>query len=349
MTKDLNYQLALDRIERSHRQKLTWLRQLAPNWNEFKSASSRIPGQWTKIVHQTIHELERAHEQHQAHGIKTILLGSPDYPYRLAEIPDPPRVLYVKGTLLEEKRCLAVVGTRNPSADGLLMTEFWVHELAVADPCIVSGLALGIDAAAHEEALRSGLRTLAVLAHGLETAHPNRNARLAERILREGGAWISEWPFGTPPRPEFFPRRNRIIAGLSDAVLVVEASMKSGASITAKVAQGYSRNVFALPGRISDIHSQGCLSLVADHVAELALHPNQVMAGMNWDWTPTASRNHNFGTTADALMAQLHSPKRVEELQRITRLPTETILGALAQLMWAGRISARSGSYVLKS
>ena len=164
-------------------------------------------------------ELQRADEQHRAHGIQTLVLGSPDYPRRLAEIPDPPPVLYVKGQLREEPRCLAVVGTRNPSPDGLLMAEYWVHELALAQPCIVSGLALGIDAAAHEEALRSGLTTWAVLAHGLETAHPGRNARLAERILLEGGAWISEWPFGTPPRAEFFPRRNRIISGLSRAVV----------------------------------------------------------------------------------------------------------------------------------
>lgn len=349
MNDDLNYFLALDRIERTHKQKLTWLRQLAPNWTEFEAASSRIPGQWMKVVLQTTHDLKRAHEQHKAHGIQTILFGSPEYPKRLAQIPDPPPVLYVKGHVKEESRALAVVGTRNPSSDGLLMAEYWVHELALAQPCIVSGLALGIDAAAHEEALRSGLTTWAVLAHGLETAHPGRNARLAERILREGGAWISEWPFGTPPRAEFFPRRNRIIAGLSDAVLVVEASMKSGASITAKVAHGYDRSVFALPGRISDVHSQGCLSLVADRIAELALHPNQLLNSMSWDSIPKIKRNHNLGPNADKILALLNNPIRVEELQRQTGLNTEIILSTLAQLMWSGRATARNGSYVLKS
>ena len=349
MNDDLNYRLALDRIERTHRQKLTWLRQLAPNWSEFESASARIPGQWTKVVLQTVHEMQRADEQHRTHGIQTLVLGSPEYPRRLAEIPDPPPVLYVKGQLREEPRCLAVVGTRNPSPDGLLMAEYWVHELALAQPCIVSGLALGIDAAAHEEALRSCLTTWAVLAHGLETAHPGRNARLAERILLEGGAWISEWPFGTPPRAEFFPRRNRIIAGLSDGVLVIEASMKSGASITAKVAHGYHRSVYALPGRISDVHSQGCLSLVADHIAELALHPAQLLDGMNWDSAPSAQRTHRMGPAADALLDLLSSPMRVEELQRRTGLNTEDILATLAQLMWSGRVAARSGNYVRKS
>jgi DNA processing protein len=349
MNEDLTYLLALDHIERSHRQKLTWLRQLAPNWMEFEAAATRIPGQWTKVVYQTMRDLARAEEQHRAHGIQTLVLGSPEYPQRLAEIPDPPNVLYVKGQIREEPRCLAVVGTRSPSPDGLLLAEYWVHELALAQPCIVSGLALGIDAAAHEEAIRSGLTTYAVLAHGLETAHPGRNIRLAERILLEGGAWISEWPYGTPPRPEFFPRRNRIIAGLSDAVLVVEASMKSGASITAKVAHGYNRSVFALPGRLSDVHSQGCLSLVADHIAELALHPTQVLNAMNWDSIPSAQRTHNMGATADALMAELSSPMRVEELQRRTGLGTEEILATLAQLMWSGRVAARSGSYVRKS
>jgi DNA processing protein len=132
-------------------------------------------------------------------------------------------------------------------------------------------------------------------------------------------------------------------------VLVVEASMKSGASITAKVAHGYNRIVYALPGRISDVHSQGCLSLVADHLAELALHPAQLLDGMNWDSVPSAQRTHNMGPTADALLAQLSSPMRADELQRRTGLAIEDILATLAQLMWSGRVAARSGSYVRKS
>ena len=125
--------------------------------------------------------------------------------------------------------------------------------------------------------------------------------------------------------------------------------MKSGASITAKVAHGYHRNVFALPGRISDVHSQGCLSLVADHIAELALHPAQLLVGMNWDSVPSTQRTHHMGPSADALLVHLSSPMRVEELQRRTGLAIEDILATLAQLMWSGRVAARSGSYVRKS
>ena len=349
MNTEQHYQLALDYLERSTKQKLTWLRQLAPHWAEFEAASARIPGPWAKTVRQQLYELERAHEQHEAHGVRTLLLGEADYPQRLAEIPDPPKVLYVKGRMYDPPRTLGVVGTRGPSTDGLLLAEYWVHELALGQPCVVSGLALGIDAAAHEEALRSGLTTWAVLAHGLETAHPSRNGRLAERILSDGGAWISEWPFGTPPRPEVFPRRNRIIAGLCDAVLVVEASMKSGASITARLAHGYDRSVFALPGRLSDVHSQGCLSLVADQIAQLALHPQQVLDALNWDAVSASPNRSGLGEAATAVLDHLDVPRRVDQIQKHTGLSTEAVLAQLAQLMWSGRVAARHGSYVRKN
>ena len=345
MTEEHEYLLALRLIEAEHKQPLTWLRQLAPTLADFQQESQHIPGRWNKTVMHQLHEVRRMVQQHADHGIRCIPLEAPEYPQRLAHTNDPPPLLFVRGTLEESDRVLSVVGTRSPTPDGLLHTEFWVHALGAAQPTIVSGLALGIDAAAHGEALRSGLPTWAVLAHGLDAAQPRANARLAERILQSGGAWISEWPFGVPARAGHFPKRNRIIAGLCDAVLVVEASMQSGASITAKLANGYDRSVFALPGRVHDVHSQGCLSLIADHVAQMALHPEQVMAHLGWSArSPTKELKPLSGHLAAVLQA-LDGPRRVEELQHATGLSTEHVLSALAELVWPSRAYARGGSY----
>lgn len=345
MTDEHQYLLALRLLEAEHKQPLTWLRQLAPTLADFEQESQNIPGRWNKTVLHQLHEVRRMVQQHADHGIQCIPLEAPEYPRRLAQSNDPPPLLFVRGTLDDSDRVLSVVGTRSPTPDGLLHTEFWVHALGAAQPTIVSGLALGIDAAAHGEALRSGLPTWAVLAHGLDAAQPRANARLAERILQSGGAWISEWPFGVPARAGHFPKRNRIIAGLCDAVLVVEASMQSGASITAKLANGYDRCVFALPGRVHDVHSQGCLSLIADHVAQMALHPEQVLANLGWSARSPTKELKPLKAHLAAVLNALDGPRRVDELQRATGFSTEHVLSALAELVWTGRAYARAGSY----
>lgn len=351
MNEEDEYQLALRMLEAEHRQPLTWLRQLAPTFADFAHESAQIPGRWANTVRHQLHEIQRIQRQQESHGIQCIPFGHASYPRRLALAHDPPPLLFVRGPIQEMDRVLAVVGTRTPTPDGLLATDFWVNALGAANPVVVSGLALGIDAAAHDEALRSGLTTWAVLAHGLDAAQPRANARLAERILQNGGAWISEWPYGVPARAAHFPRRNRIIAALSDAVLVVEASVNSGASITAKLAHGYDRQVFALPGRLHDVHSQGCLSLISENQAAMALHPEQVLRHMNWTWNAKEKVLHDVTDTASpatplkSVLEALEGPSRVDDLRKKTGLPTERILSALAELMWTGRAYARSGTY----
>lgn len=345
MTEEHQYLLALRLLEAEHKQPLTWLRQIAPTFAAFQQESAQLPNRWNKTILHQLHEVQRMVQQHADHGIRCIPVESPEYPQRLAHSSDPPPLLFVRGPLADSDRVLAVVGTRSPTPDGLLHTEFWVHALGAAQPTIVSGLAMGIDAAAHGEALRSGLPTWAVLAHGLDAAQPRANARLAERILQSGGAWISEWPYGVPTRAGHFPRRNRIIAGLSDAVLVVEASVQSGASITAKLAHGYDRSVFALPGRVHDVHSQGCLSLIADQIAQMALHPDQVLGILNWSARSPGDRGEPLKGHLAAVLDAMKGPCRVDELQRATGLSTEHVLSALAELIWTGRAFARAGAY----
>ena len=191
-----------------------------------------------------------------------LTLEHPAYPRLLAEIPDPPPLLFVQGDPAVLGRLqLALVGSRNPTAGGARTARDFAAFLARAGLVITSGLALGIDAAAHEGALAAGRPTVAVTGTGLDRVYPARHHKLAHAIA-EQGALVSEFPTGTPPRPEHFPRRNRIISGLSLGVLVVEAAVRSGSLITARLAAEQGREVFAIPGSIHNPLARGCHALI---------------------------------------------------------------------------------------
>ena len=196
--------------------------------------------------------------------IQTLPRSNAGYPKLLREIHDPPPILYVKGTLLpEDEAAVAIVGTRAATPYGLSVAERLAEELARCGITVVSGLAEGIDAAAHEGALKAGGRTIAVVGHGLSRIYPSHHEELAERIARSG-CIISEFPMEEKPNPWNFPKRNRIISGLSLGVVVVEAPVKSGALITAREAMEQGREVFAVPGPISSQKSEGTHALLKD-------------------------------------------------------------------------------------
>jgi DNA processing protein len=196
--------------------------------------------------------------------VKVLTCNSPDYPQRLKEIYDYPPVLYIRGDLLtEDECCLAVVGTRRATVYGRQVTEEIVTDLARNGITIVSGLARGIDSIAHRAALDAGTRTMAVFACGLDIVYPAENAKLAREIM-EHGALISEYPLGTKPKADNFPRRNRIMSGLSLGVLVIEAGESSGALITANQALEQNREVFAVPGSIFSPASRGTNHLIQE-------------------------------------------------------------------------------------
>jgi DNA processing protein len=186
----------------------------------------------------------------------------PHYPPLLAQLPDPPTLLYVHGdiTLLCEPQ-LAIVGSRNPSASGRQTATDFARHLAAAGLVVTSGLALGIDTASHQGALDAGAPTIAVMGTGLDRVYPASNRDLARRIA-EHGALVSEFPIGTPPLAEHFPRRNRIISGLSLGTLVVEAALRSGSLISARLAAEQGREVFAIPGSIHNPLARGCHHLI---------------------------------------------------------------------------------------
>jgi DNA processing protein len=194
-------------------------------------------------------------------GVRIVTMTDPDYPALLRQIPDPPPFLYLRGALPPQSKTIAVVGSRSATRYGLSTAARLSAELAARGITVVSGMALGIDTAAHEGALQLGGRTVAVLGNGLETVYPSENRRLLQSIIREG-AVLSEFPMTARPEPHHFPIRNRVISGMSYGTVVVEASRKSGSLITARLAAEQNREVFAVPGSVQSFKSTGTHRLI---------------------------------------------------------------------------------------
>jgi len=218
----------------------------------------------------------------QQPGQALISYLDPRYPAYLKEISTPPPLLYVKGAVETlHMPAIGIVGSRVPTPEGRGHAYRFARELTEHGYCIVSGLAKGIDTAAHAGACAKNGRTIAVLGHGLDTIYPIENTGLAQSILRNGGALLSEFPIGVGPMRAHFPRRNRIISGLSFGVLVVEAAEKSGSLITAHYAMEQGREVFALPGAIGVLQSQGCHQLIREG-ATLIENIAQIQEALHW-------------------------------------------------------------------
>jgi DNA processing protein len=220
-----------------------------------REALTQAPEGLAALIDRTLAWLEEP-------GHHLLTLGDADYPPALLQIADPPLLLYLRGRPeVLRRRSLAVVGSRNPTAQGSDNALAFAEALARAGLVVVSGLALGIDAAAHEGALRAGGATIAVVGTGLDQTYPRRNSALAERIVEEG-LLVSEYSLGTPVLAANFPRRNRLIAGLAQGCLVVEAALQSGSLITARLAVEAGREVFAIPGSIHSPLARGCHALI---------------------------------------------------------------------------------------
>jgi DNA processing protein len=265
------------------------------------------------------------------------------YPALLREIDDSPPVLYLRGTLTEADRfALAVVGTRNSDSYGQQVTERLVTELARGQVTIVSGLALGIDSLAHCAALDAGGRTIAVLACGLDIVYPAQNVRLARRIVESGqGVLLSEHPLGMRPESGSFPSRNRIISGVSQGVLVVEAGEKSGALITANCAIKQGREVFAVPGNIFASRSAGTNRLIRDG-AHMVLEVNDILESLNLFMIPLRMEvQQALPENAEErnLLALLgHEPINIDELIINSQLPAPTVTATLTMLELKGLV-----------
>lgn len=284
-------------------------------------------------------------------GVRAYTYHDPEYPSRLKEIYDYPPLLYVRGEMVpEDEWCVAVVGTRRATAYGRQVTEELVMDLARSRITIVSGLARGIDSVAHRTALEAGGRTIAVFGCGLDMVYPRENADLARRIMKQG-ALVSEYPLGTGPRPDKFPRRNRIMSGMSLGVLVTEAGYSSGAMITARMAEEHNREVFAVPGGILSPTSCGGNSLIRDG-AKLVADYTDIMEELNL--TSMARREEVPETvptsdTESLLLKNLSAePSHIDKVCRSTGLPVAEVSSTLAMMEIKGLIKQVSNmSYVL--
>jgi DNA processing protein len=240
--------------------------------------------QWESVT-DVAGELTRIREA----GVKLVSLAEATYPQSLRQIPDPPLVLYYRGDLRpQDDRGIAVVGSRRATRYGLDCSKRLSFQLAQNGVTVLSGLARGIDTAAHEGAIAGGGRTIAVIGSGLNNLYPPENDVLAQKIADGHGAVVSEFPLNTNPNPTNFPLRNRIVAGWSQGTLVVEAPARSGALITVKQASDYGRAIYAVPGPIDRPSSQGCHHLI-QHGAKLVMHVSDIVTDLEWLIPPAAA------------------------------------------------------------
>lgn len=293
----------------------------------------------------------------ERHRIDVLLAGSEGYPSSLLEIPDPPGVLYCQGELQpRDALAVAIVGSRHASTYGTSQAERLAGALARAGFTIVSGLARGIDAAAHRGALLAGGRTIAVLGSGLLNLYPPEHAELAHEV-RQSGALLSEAPVRMAPNRNLFPQRNRLISGLSRGVIVIEASLKSGALITARHAMEQNRDVFAVPGRVDNHLSHGCHRLIRDGV-KLIESADDVLEELGPLPTPVAQSaeqtiHHPIEITLNELERRVlqciePSPTLVDAIIAQSELPAMQVLSTLTILEMKRLIRRVSGMQYLR-
>jgi DNA processing protein len=318
----------------------------------------KVPGIGEKTVSQlnyteALNLAEQELKFVEKNNINVLFYTDSDYPKRLKNCHDSPILLYSKGNAdLNSQRIVSIVGTRNATEYGKNLCKQLVDDLQQHNVLVVSGLALGIDVAAHKECLKQNVATVGVLGHGLDKMYPSQNRLIAEKMLENGGL-LSEYPSGTAPDRENFPQRNRIVAGLADAIVVVEASTKGGALITAEIANSYNRDVFAFPGRIGDEFSEGCNFLIRNNKAALLTCAADLAYILGWekkaDSTPPVEQlllpfdlSSNEKLIYDTIKTN-NGPIAIDDLNIKTNLTTSALAMNLLNLEMQGYIKSLPG------
>lgn len=287
----------------------------------------------------------------EKYQIRVFVAGEPDYPARLMHCYDAPAVLYFRGNCdLDASRMVSIVGTRDPTHYGKDWLVRLIEDLASYRPLIVSGLAYGIDTIAHRQALRHGLETVGVVAHGLDRIYPHANKSMAREMTAQGGL-LTDFMSGTPPDGRNFPSRNRIVAGISDATIVVETGHKGGSMITADIANSYNKDVCALPGRATDDKSDGCNRLIREHRAHLVTGAKEIVELLNWDAPPaSASRKQRslfpeLTASEQAIISILEGKESVgiDELRQLCGMKPGETASAILNLEMMGLVASDPG------
>ena len=304
----------------------------------------------TAALNQAESILRKAEKDH----VQVLFYTNKLFPTRLKQIPDAPALLYYQGTAdLNQEKIIALVGTRQATDYGREQTERLVQGLVQHRPVVVSGLAYGIDIAAHRAALQEGLETVGVMATGLDIIYPHAHRKTAEKMLTQGGL-LTEFPFGTQPDRFNFPMRNRIIAGLADGTVVVEAARKGGALITADLAMGYDRDVLAVPGPLGSAASEGCHELIKANKAALYSEPQDIEQLLNWDSALHFNGKHKAPTSHEAAdftpaefsvieVLQATKEEHIDNLAWKTQLPMHQIASLLLGLEFQNIVKALPG------
>ena len=293
----------------------------------------------------------------QAHGIRPLDISHPDYPHRLAECEDAPLVIYYKGTADLNQTCVVnIVGTRRCTMYGEDLVRRFVADLRVLCPkvLVVSGLAYGIDIIAHRNALQQGMETVGVLAHGLDDLYPHAHRATASQMIAQGGL-LTEFMTKTKADKINFVRRNRIVAGMSDACIVVESAAHGGSLITADISRGYNRDVFAFPGRVGDLASEGCNGLIRDNCAALLTNAEAFVKAMGWETDTQLEKARQDGierkifaemTPEEETVVQIllrNNDLHLNMLAVQTGIPVNKLTGILFEMEMKGMVKTLAG------
>jgi DNA processing protein len=287
----------------------------------------------------------------EKYKIKPLFLTADDYPKRLLHCYDPPTLLFYRGNAnLNTSKIISIIGTRSNSDYGKMMTEKILASLAPHQPLVVSGLAYGIDAIAHKQSLKQQLPTVAVLAHGLDKIYPSQHTALAKEMIAEGGGILTEFRKDTKPDRHNFPERNRIVAGMCDATIVIETGIKGGSMITANLAYSYNRDVFAIPGKTTDSKSEGCNYLIQSNKAVLIRSGEDIIEQMNWEEKQkkqTIQKQLFVDLTADEkIIAQLLQAKEqmhIDEINLQSNINSSSVSAALLMMEMNGLVKSMPG------
>jgi DNA processing protein len=286
-------------------------------------------------------------------GVELLFYTDKNYPNRLKQLYDSPVLLYYKGNAdMNATRTVAIVGTRQSTEYGKQTTENIIQELSVYNPLIISGLAYGIDIVAHKSCLKNKVPTIGVMASGIDLIYPYQHKSTSIQMQELGGI-LTEQTFGTQPDPRFFPQRNRIIAGMSDVTIVVEAAVKGGALITAEYANNYHKDVFAVPGQIGKSFSEGCNKLIKENKAQIFTGLKDVIEALNWDldsnenakMQPTEIDFSNFTEEESTVMSLLHKndEMHIDDLAWKSQIHVAKLSSLLLNLEFQGYIKSLVG------
>lgn len=361
MKPDCYYDIVLNAIPRIGPQTIKILLKYFENAEQILAASNQELEQIPKIGPKVALLLKsKPDEKHinaeldfiQKNDIEVIAYHHQNYPFRLKQCIDAPYLMYYKGNAnLGKKKIIGIVGSRIATDYGKSFIKNLVKELAPFDPLIISGLAYGIDITAHQEALHNQLETIGVIAHGLDLIYPKSHTFIAKEMINQGGL-LTEYGIGLKPEKGFFPARNRIIAGLCEAIVVVEARLNGGALITADIANSYDREVFALPGRIYDTQSMGCNQLIKTNYAHLINSAEDLINVLAWD-EPITKRVIQTNFLADLssfeqqIVIQLQQmPIQIDELMFKLNCSASELSISLTNLEIKGIISYLPGKIV---